>query len=45
MDLMQKDKGEGKPVFLQSLTRDKVGVVQLIVELAEHSPIIIQNAW
>lgn len=31
MDLMQKDKGEGKPVFLQSLTRDKVGVVQLIM--------------
>ena len=44
MDLMQKDKGEGKPVFLQSLTRDKVGVVQLIAELVEHSPIIMYNS-
>ena len=44
MDLMQKDKGEGKPVFLQSLTRDKVGVVQLIAELVEHSPIIMHNS-
>lgn len=25
MDLMAMDKGKGKPVFLQALTRDKVG--------------------
>ena len=26
MDLMAMDKGKGKPVFLQALTRDKVGL-------------------
>ena len=25
MDLLARDKGEGKPAFLQSLTKDKVG--------------------
>ena len=25
MDLLARDKGQGKPAFLQSLTRDKVG--------------------
>ena len=25
MDLLTRDKGQGKPAFLQSLTRDKVG--------------------
>ncbi|XP_022784981.1 palmitoyltransferase ZDHHC17-like isoform X2 [Stylophora pistillata] len=31
MDLMRRDKGEGKPVFLQSLTRDKA--VQRYVQI------------
>lgn len=26
MDLLARDKGQGKPAFLQSLTRDKVGI-------------------
>ena len=25
MDLLARDKGKGKPAFLQSLTKDKVG--------------------
>lgn len=25
MDLLARDKGDGKPAFLQSLTKDKVG--------------------
>jgi len=25
MDLLARDKGQGKPAFLQSLTKDKVG--------------------
>ena len=29
MDLMAMDKGKGKPVFLQALTRDKVGLYKM----------------